>query len=188
MACIDRNRTQLALHSLSVMALALGFAPGAGAQPPQPIRLAVFAFELEDASAVRTFASEAPDEAAVAGALEDASSEARRELVESGRYALVDVSRVDAAPVKEQSLRKCDGCEAGIAAQLGADQSLLGVVLKASQTDYYVVIQIRDARTGRLVDQQGANFAGTEAGWASGVRMLIKHQVLAGEDAPRSPP
>ena len=188
MACSLRNRTQFALRSLSVMALALALAPLANAQPPQPIRLAIFDFELEDASAVRTFASEAADEAAAASALEDASSEARRELVESGRYALVDVSRADAPPVKEQSLRRCDGCEAGIAAQLGADQSLLGVVLKASQTDYYVVIQIRDARTGKLVDQQGANFAGTEAGWASGVRMLIKHQVLAAQDAPQSPP
>ena len=45
---------------------------------------------------------------------------------------------------------------------------------KVSQTDYYVVIQIRDARTGKLLDQQEANFAGGEEGWATGVRMLIK--------------
>jgi hypothetical protein len=35
------------------------------------------------------------------------------------------------------------------------------------------------AGSGRLViDSQAANFAGGEEGWASGVRMLIKHQVL----------
>jgi hypothetical protein len=44
-------------------------------------------------------------------------------------------------------------------------------------TDYYVLVQIRDARTGKILDQQAANFAGD--GWASGVAALIRHQVLA---------
>ena len=74
------------------------------------------------------------------------------------------------------------GCEAGIALKLGADESLLGIVRRATQTDYYVVIQIRDARSGKLLDQQGANFAGGQEGWASGVRMLIKHQILVSQD------
>ena len=84
--------------------------------------------------------------------------------------------------VTEKSLRNCDGCEAGIALQLGAEQSLFGVVRKVTQTDYYVLIQIRDARTGKLLDQQEANFTGSEEGWASGVRMLIKHQVLVSDN------
>jgi hypothetical protein len=37
---------------------------------------------------------------------------------------------------------------------------------------------IRDARTGKLINEQEANFAGDESGWPTGVRMLIKHQVL----------
>jgi hypothetical protein len=45
-----------------------------------------------------------------------------------------------------------------------------------------VVIQIRDARTGKLFNQQEANFAGSDDGWASGVRMLIKHQILVSVD------
>jgi hypothetical protein len=45
-----------------------------------------------------------------------------------------------------------------------------------------LLIVIRDARSGKLIDQQGANFAGGEEGWASGVRMLIKHQVLVSKD------
>lgn len=40
-------------------------------------------------------------------------------------------------------------------------------------------IQIRDARSGKLLDQREANFAGGEEGWAAGVRRLIKHQILA---------
>jgi len=55
---------------------------------------------------------------------------------------------------------------------------MIGVVRRATQTDYYVGIEIRDARTGKLVNAQSANFAGGEEGWASGVRMLLDHQVL----------
>ena len=84
--------------------------------------------------------------------------------------------------VTEKSLRNCNGCEAGIALQLGAEQSLIAVVTRVTQTDYYVLIQIRDARTGTILDQQEANFAGGDEGWASGVRMLIKHQVLASKN------
>jgi hypothetical protein len=79
-------------------------------------------------------------------------------------------------------LRNCDGCEAGIAAQLGAQQALIGVVSKVTQTDYYVIIRIRDAQTGKILAQEEANFAGDEQGWASGVRMLIRHQVLPMKD------
>jgi hypothetical protein len=99
-------------------------------------------------------------------------------LAASGRYTLVDVGKVEAKPAVERTLRNCDGCEAAIAQKLGADQSLIGVVSRATQTDYYVAIVIRDAHTGKIADQQEANFAGSEDGWASGVRMLIKHQIL----------
>ena len=86
--------------------------------------------------------------------------------------------------VTEKPLRNCNGCEAGIALQLGAEQSLIGVVTRVTQTDYYVQILIRDSRTGKVIDQQEANFAGGDDGWASGVRMLIKHQVLVSADLP----
>ena len=79
----------------------------------------------------------------------------------------------------QKSLQSCDGCEAALALQLGAEQSMVGVLTRVTQTDYYVRIQIRDARSGKLLDQEEANFAGDEEGWATGVRMLIKHQVLA---------
>jgi hypothetical protein len=55
---------------------------------------------------------------------------------------------------------------------------MIGVVRRATQTDYYVGISIRDASTGKLVNEQAANFAGGEEGWASGVRILLDHQVL----------
>ncbi len=105
-------------------------------------------------------------------------------LAESGRFILVDVSKVDAEPVRAKSLRNCNGCEAGIALQAGAEQALIGMVRRVTQTDYYVLIQISDAQTGKVLNQQEANFAGGPDGWASGVRMLIKHQVLVAAEEP----
>ena len=107
---------------------------------------------------------------------------ARQVLAASGRYSLVDVSKVDAKAVLEKSLRDCDGCEAAIARQLGADQALVGSVRRISMTDYYVLIQISDCRTGKILQQEVANFAGGDDGWANGVAMLLRHQVLSTQD------
>jgi hypothetical protein len=148
---------------------------------PSAIKLAVFNFELQDSTPAAALLGQTTSTEAT---MEKVSAEARRVLAESGRYILIDVTKADAEPVRAKSLRNCDGCEASIALQAGADQALIGVVRRITQTDYYVVIQIADAQTGKVLDQQAANFAGGPDGWSSGVRMLIKHQVLASTDAP----
>jgi Protein of unknown function (DUF2380) len=148
---------------------------------PEAIKLAVFNFELEDSTPAAALLGQTTSTEAT---MEKVSMEARRVLAESGRYILIDVTKADAESVRAKSLRNCDGCEASIALQVGADQALIGVVRRITQTDYYVVIQIADAQTGKVLDQQAANFAGGPDGWSSGVRMLIKHQVLAPTDGP----
>ncbi len=154
--------------------------PGAAVAPPPPrpaaVKLAVFDFELDDISPAASLLGQTTSNE---GIMEMVSSEARRMLERSGRFILVDVSKIDAEPVKRKSLRNCSGCEAGLASQVGAEQSLLGVVKRVTQTDYYILVQISDAQTGKILAQQDANFAGGPEGWASGVRMLLKHQVLA---------
>jgi hypothetical protein len=159
--------------------------PGAPVDPPPPrpavVKLAVFDFELEDATpAAALLGQVAGNEAA----MEKVSVDARQMLAKSGRYLLVDVSDANALPVREKSLRNCEGCEAGIALEAGAEQALIGVIRRVTQTDYYVQIQITDAKTGKVVNRQSANFAGGPDGWAGGVRMLLKHQVLvSGEES-----
>lgn len=163
---------------LGILCLPLWVSPAfsGDAHDSPRIKIAVFDFELDDVSPAAVYLNQATSSAA---SMEKVSREARRELAQSGRYSILDTSKVDARPVVDKTLRDCDGCDAAIARQLGADESLLGVIRRATQTDYYVVIQIRDARTGKVLDSQGANFAGSEEGWPSGVRMLIKHQILA---------
>jgi hypothetical protein len=172
------NRLWLAVGLIGLLWSGMGSLPAraADAASPPAIKIAVFDFELEDVSPAASQPGQSPSESA---RLQDVTAAARRVLAQSGRYSIVDVSQADAAPVRQKSLRHCDGCEAGIALQLGADQALVGVVQRVTMTDYYIVIQIRDCRTGKLVDQQAANFAGGDEGWASGVASLIRHQVLA---------
>lgn len=165
-----------ATRRAGVLVLAALCATGGGAlraaEPaPAPVCIAVFAFELVDATPAEVLLGKSTSEAA---SLAKVSQAAREQLVQSGRYRVLDASQAT-----DERLGDCDGCEAALARKLGADQSLLGVVKRVTQTDYYVLIQIRDAQTGKLLDQQSANFAGSEDGWASGVRMLIRHQILA---------
>lgn len=152
-----------------------------------PIDIAIFDFELEDATPASALLDKSTSSTA---SLDRATSAARRAFAQSGRYRVIDGSEAAAKPAQEKTLRNCEGCEAQIAQRLGAQQSLVGIIHRATQTDYYVQIQIRDACTGKLIDAQDANFAGSEDGWASGVRMLIRHQVLIASDtvANDSPP
>jgi len=174
-------RTSPAIGFIGALVVTLAASPALAGEPAKstPVRIAVFDFELQDVSPAASLLDKTTSSPAT---MLKVSTEARRELAQSGRYELIDVSKVDARPVAEKSLRNCGGCEADIALQLGAEQSLIGVVTRVTQTDYYVLIQIRDARTGKVLNQQEANFAGGEESWASGARMLIKHQVLATSD------
>jgi hypothetical protein len=175
---IRGNRILGAAAAVGIVLLSFACIPAVAADAAKspPIKIAVFDFELDDLSPAASVPGGSTSSAAV---MAKVTSAARRVLEQSGRYSLVDVSKADAKPVTEKLLRHCDGCEAGIALQLGADQSLLGVVRKATMTDYYVLIQISDARTGKVLTQEAANFAGGDDGWASGVTSLIRHQVLA---------
>ena len=150
-----------------------------------PVKLAVFDFELDDLTPAAAYLGKATS---AAGTMEKVTHDAREQLAQSGRYQLVDISHADAPPAATHTLRSCEGCEAAIALKLGAQQSLLGIVRRTTQTDYYIAVVIRDAHTGKLVNEQEANFAGDETGWPTGVRMLIKHQVLVAPEADSSMP
>jgi hypothetical protein len=140
------------------------------------LKLAVFEFELDDVSAAGSAA--AGDTASKMTRMHAVTDAARRVLAQSGRYRLIDPSGSDAQAVRDQSLRNCDGCDAGIARQLGAERSLIGVVTRVAQTEYYVFVRITDTSTGQVVNQEAAFFTGADDAWASGVTMLITHQVL----------
>ena len=141
-----------------------------------PIKLAIFDFELEDFSGGALSTGEAPSDAAQ---LVSVTSEIRSLLAQSGRYHLVDVGNADAAAAKARTLRECNGCDAGIALKLGAEQSFVGVVKRISRTEYTVRFQIRDARTGAVVSAGDSGLRmGADYSWSRGAARLIKDRLL----------
>jgi Protein of unknown function (DUF2380) len=169
-----------ALCKLAIVSPVSGYAecvdpPGAPVDPPPPrpavVKLALFDFVLDDLSPAAAILGQ---KTTADAALAKASEAARLAFERSGHYLLVDVA--------EKPAPNCDGCEVVIAREAGAEQVVVGVIRRATQTDYYVSVQISDALTGKVLSQQSANFAGGPEGWASGVRMLMKHQVLATDE------
>ena len=162
-------------HLVAVVLLVGGAAPGT-AIAASPVKIAVFPFELMDFSAVAPYV--APDDID-REQLRLSTEEARRLIAESGRYQLVDVGPVNEQIAKAGPLRDCDGCEAGIAAGLAADQSMIGIVTRITRMEYAVTYKIRDIRSGALVDVQQTDLRmGANVAWSRGARWLIQRRLL----------
>jgi hypothetical protein len=160
---------------LLISAVALT-AVSATAATPAPIKLAVFAFELDDFSpAVSTGAEDPADASQLARVTEDV----RNLLSQSGRYELISVESADAVAAKKHMLRDCNGCDAPLALKLGAEQSLVGVVKRISRTEYQVRFQLRDTRTGEIIAEADTGLRmGAMDSWNRGAVRLIKDRLL----------
>ncbi|MEI9902522.1 MAG: DUF2380 domain-containing protein [Hyphomicrobium sp.] len=154
-------------------------APGwAGEPTPAPVKLAVYGFELKDFSAGGGII--APDQRD-ATYLGEATEEAKRQLAQSGRFALVDMSPAqDDGPVKTHQMTSCDKCIGPITRKLGADQAVIGTITRINRTEYTLLIQFFDAQSGEPVAnyytslRMGANYA-----WPRGVTWLMRNRILA---------
>ena len=159
------------------MLVALAAAGAAETVVPSPVKMAVFPFELEDFSAAAAYV--APDDID-REQLRLSTEEARRLIAASGRYQLVDLSAVNDQAAKAGKLRDCDGCEARIAAGLGADQSMIGIVTRITRMEYAVTYKIRDARSGAVVAVEQTDLRmGANVAWSRGARWLIQNRLLA---------
>jgi hypothetical protein len=164
------------LSAASLLGAVLLAALAAEAAAPAPIKLAIFDFELEDSSAGTSSAGETGSDATQ---LTSVTNAVRQLFAQSGRYTLVDVGSADAAAAKAHALRECDGCDAGIALKLGAEQSLVGVIRRISRTEYTVRFQIRDAPTGAMIAREDSGLRmGADYSWSRGAARLIKDRLL----------
>jgi len=156
--------------------LVLAAAGAAETAAPSPVKMAVFPFELEDASAAAAYI---PPDDIDREQLRLSTEEARRLIAASGRYQLVDVSAVNDEAARAGKLRDCAGCEARIAAGLGADQSMVGIVTRITRMEYAVTYKIRDARSGALVEVKQTDLRmGANVAWSRGARWLIENRLL----------
>jgi Protein of unknown function (DUF2380) len=155
---------------------AFAIAGATEAVAPAPVKLAVFPFELEDFSAGAAYF---PPDDIDREQLRLSTEEARRLIAASGRYQLVEVGAAIDQTAKAGKLRDCGGCEAMIAADLAADQSMIGIVTRIGRTEYAVTYKIRDARSGALVDVEQTDLRmGANVAWSRGARWLIQRRLL----------
>jgi hypothetical protein len=146
------------------------------ASATSPVKLAIFDFEFEDKSAAASAGDLAESDRQY---LAEVTKSVRDLFEKSGQYTLVDVAGADAAEVKAHALRTCDGCDAAIAQQLGAEQSFVGVVKRITRTEYTVRYQIRDAGTGEVLASADSGLRmGADYSWSRGAVRLIKDRLL----------
>jgi len=158
---------------LAAILLALTLAVPARADPP---RLAVFDFELLDTSLPGELNGPRRDEHE---RLMRAGEQFRKELTESGKFELLDISPINAA-AHSSNLLACRGCDVRFAQQLGADLYMIGVVQKVSELILIMSIQVRDAHTGHLVAAVNADLRGnSDETWSRATAYLVHHRLLA---------
>ena len=143
----------------------------------QPIKVAIFDFELEDVSAAVPSTGDTSSDAKQQ--LASVTNEIRNLFAQSGRYDVVDVSSADAPAARSQTLRDCNGCDAAIAQKLGATQSFVGVVRRISRTEYTVRFEVRDTGTGTVVSAGDSGLRmGADYSWNRGAARLVKDRLL----------
>jgi hypothetical protein len=158
---------------LTFVVLMMGWASAHAADPP---RLAVFDFELVDTSLDGEFRGKRPDEQE---RLMRVGDQRRKELGESGKFWIVDISPVNVA-AHQSNLQACGACDVKLAQQLGAEVEITGVVHKISNLILNISLFLRDAQTGRLIVAMNTDLRGnTDESWSRATRYLVRERLLA---------
>jgi hypothetical protein len=161
------------MRALLVVLLTLMISAPARADPP---RLAVFDFELVDTSLQGEVDGPRKDEQA---RLMRVGDQVRKELAESGKFDLLDISPVNAA-AHGSNLQACGGCDVQYARRLGADLAITGVVQKVSNLILNINIYLRDVHSGRLVTSMSVDLRGnTDESWSRATSYLLRNRLLA---------
>jgi hypothetical protein len=147
----------------------------------QPVKIAVFDFELQDSSGGGgIIAQDAHDTRYLA----EATEMAERLLVESGRYSLVETDDAGIEAEAPRGMRNCDGCEAPAAQKLGAEQAMIGVVNRIGRAEHTLLIRVSDAETGEVLSNDFTNLRmGSNDSWPRAVRSLMRQRMLAAPTA-----
>lgn len=137
-----------------------------------PRSVAFFGMTLLNTSPAETTAEEMQR----LGALEQ---QLREGMEESGRYVFIDTAPVASEAARHANMADCSGCDARLAAKLGADLAVTGVVQKTSNLILSVAVYIRDARTGQLVGGGSADMRGnTDESWERSIGYILRNRIL----------
>ena len=144
---------------------------------------AIFEFEITDTSRDNQLA---PTDAEHEARLAMVSERLRTRLAESGRFSITDIAPV-AKEARASNLQSCGGCDVSLAAKVGADLAITGMVRKISNLILGMTIFVRDARSGDTVAVAHASMRGdTDESWNRAVDWLVRNRLLARDyGAPR---
>ena len=156
-------------------ALLVGMIAVAGPAAAEP-KVAVFDFELVDTSLEgATYGPRADQQTR----LVQITDQLRDRLAKSGRVAVIDIAPV-AARAKAANMRTCDGCDADLANQLGADFAVSGWVQKVSNLILNMNIYVRDASSGATISLKSVDMRGnTDESWSRAIDWLVRNELLA---------
>jgi hypothetical protein len=100
-------------------------------------------------------------------------------VVRDGGYELVQLTRFEPEIARAQPLRKCNGCEADLARQIGAEVAITGTVQNVSNLILNLNIYVRDAASGKLARAMSVDIRGnTDESWLRGVRWLVANRLF----------
>lgn len=142
----------------------------------QPVKVAIFDFELIDTSLEGEKRGVDPAETA---RLKKISDLLRGLLEKSGKYTVIPT-----APVADQIndagyIYSCNGCDIRMAKELDADLSFTGHVHKVSRLILSINIFVNDVATGKRLKNMSADIRGdTDESWTHGVRWLVRNRIL----------
>jgi hypothetical protein len=141
-------------------------------------KAAVFDFELVDTSLDGAMLGASEVEAKRIAMLSD---RLRSALAGSGEYDVVDIAPVR-AEAANRNLQACGGCDRHMAAELGAELAVTGVVHKVSNLILNINLYVRDVETGSLVEGYSADIrSNTDESWTRGLDWLLENRLLAPE-------
>ena len=162
--------------ALAVAALSLATAARAA---EEPLPLAVFDFELIDTSLEGEVSGPREDEQKRLGLISDLL---RKMLAESGRYEIVDMAPAAAVIQDAGYLHGCNGCDAKIAGDLGAERALTGTVQKVTNLILNINLYERDVASGKLLRAMSVDIrSNSDKSWSRGVSYLVRNRILKGK-------
>lgn len=140
----------------------------------EPVRVAVFDFELIDTSLQGEMRGADESEAARLARL---GEQLRDYLATAPGVVLADIGPVRGSAT-DRNLHGCNGCAAKLAAEIGADLAVTGTVQKVSNLILNINIHVQDVATGTVVHRASADIRGnTDESWRRGLLWLIKNRL-----------
>jgi Protein of unknown function (DUF2380) len=139
-------------------------------------KLAILNFELQDTSLEGEMRGPQADERERLLLISDL---VRRQVADSGKFQLLDISPVKAA-AESSHLQACGGCDVQYAQRIGADLVITGVMNKVSTLILNLTIFVRDVHNGALIAAMNADFRGnTDESWTRATSYLVRNRLLA---------